>query len=117
MSANLDEEKITKSSIKNIRMTNKSRKELNAPKGEPLLEWMLVTNLPITTIEGAIEITKWYALRFRIETFHRILKSGFLVESCRLGSSQAIANYVSLISVAAWKIFWVTMIGRIHPGH
>src|ERR1700687_6228810 len=48
-------------------------------------------------------------------TSHRILKSGFLVEQCRLGSAESLTRYLTLMSVAAWRIFWITIIGRSSP--
>jgi len=41
---------------------------------------MLLTNLKISSFDEAIEKIKWYCIRWRIETFHKILKSGFKVE-------------------------------------
>jgi len=89
--------------------------ERNTPSGETPLEWMLITNITIRTFEDAAEKVKWYSFRFRIETLHRILKSGFLVENCRLGTAESLTRYLTLMSVAAWRIFWITMIGRVSP--
>jgi hypothetical protein len=52
---------------------------------ESPLEWVLLTNLPLNNFESAVEKIRWYCLRWRIEIFHKILKSGLHVEECRLG--------------------------------
>lgn len=89
--------------------------EKNPPQGEEALEWMLLTDLPVTTLEQAVEKVKWYSLRWRIEIFHKILKSGLHVEECRLESADRLARYLSVMSIIAWRIYWIDLIGRTHP--
>jgi hypothetical protein len=89
--------------------------EQHPPKGEDPLEWMLLTDLPINDFDSAAETVRYYSLRFRIETLHRILKSGFLAEQCRLSSATALIRYLTVLSIASWRIFWITIIGRSNP--
>jgi hypothetical protein len=49
--------------------------ERNKPDNRDAIDWKLMTDLPITTDEAAIEKLNWYALRWKIETFHKVLKS------------------------------------------
>ncbi|MEO7031328.1 MAG: IS4 family transposase, partial [Herbaspirillum sp.] len=49
--------------------------EQDAPAGVKPLEWMLLTTMPVTTLEQAIERLTWYARRWGIEVWHRTLKS------------------------------------------
>jgi hypothetical protein len=48
--------------------------ERGKPRGRDRIEWKLITNLPIASRAQAVEKLQWYALRWRIETFHKILK-------------------------------------------
>ena len=89
--------------------------EENPPKGEEALEWMLLTNLLVTCFNDAIEKVRWYCLRWRIEVFHKILKSGLRVEQCRLQMADRLTRYLTVMSIIAWKIYWMTLIGRAHP--
>ena len=91
-------------------------KEENPPLTvkEPL-EWMLLTNIPVHSYDEAIEKVKWYCLRWRIETFHKILKSGFKVEDCRLGTADRLIRYLGVMSVIAWRMFWITLVNRSSP--
>lgn len=41
------------------------------PKGEKRLQWLLLTNHPIQTLDEAIEVVHGYCQRWRIEEFHR----------------------------------------------
>lgn len=63
----------------------------------------------------ALEKISWYCLRWRIEVFHKILKSGLKVEDCRLSTSERLIRYLSVMSIVAWRIFWLTIISRITP--
>ena len=50
--------------------------ERGKPTGRPAIEWKLITDLPVATRAAAIEKLGWYAQRWKIEVFHKILKSG-----------------------------------------
>ena len=89
--------------------------EENCPENEEPLEWMLLTNLTVQNFDEAVEKIFWYCLRWRIEVFHKILKSGLKVESCRLQRADRLIRYLTLMSIIAWRIFWITLIGRSHP--
>jgi hypothetical protein len=71
--------------------------EKNPPDGEDALEWMLLTDLQITSFEEAKEKVEWYCLRWRIEVFHKILKSGLRVEKCRLQSADRLIRYLTIM--------------------
>lgn len=89
--------------------------EKNPPSEEEALEWMLLTNLFVRNFKEAVEKIRWYCLRWKIEVFHKILKSGFLVEECRLGTAARLRRYLTVISVIACRIFFITLIGRTNP--
>ena len=50
--------------------------ELSPPEGRAPILWKLITNLPVTTHSDAVHKLDWYALRWKIETFFRTLKTG-----------------------------------------
>ena len=54
--------------------------EASAPRGREKIDWKLITNLPVRSHEDAVEKLAWYAMRWRMETFHKILKSGCRAE-------------------------------------
>lgn len=49
--------------------------ERDAPKGCEAIDWKLITDLPVRSRVEAIEKLDWYALRWKIEVFHKIMKS------------------------------------------
>ena len=89
--------------------------EVNPPENEEAVEWMLLTNLPITNFQEACEKVHWYCLRWRIEMYFKVLKSGFKVEDCRLSTADRLMRYLAVMSVVAWRLFMITLIARTEP--
>ena len=80
-----------------------------------LIDWRLITNLPVTTAADAIEKLDWYAMRWKIEVFHKILKSGCRAEDAKLRTAGRLVNLIAIFCVISWCIFWMTMMSRIAP--
>ena len=90
-------------------------RECGAPEGRPPIDWRLITDLPVTTPAEAIEKLDWYAQRWKIELFHKILKSGCRAEDARLRTAERLANLIAIFCILSWRLFWVTMINRAAP--
>jgi hypothetical protein len=58
--------------------------ERDAPKDREKIDWKLLSDLPVRTRQEAAEKLDWYAQRWKIETFHKILKSGCRTEEAKL---------------------------------
>ena len=102
-------------SLPNIDMYAVYVLEPDPPEGEKPLEWMLLTNLPIQSFEEACEKVRWYGLRWRIEMYFKVLKSGFRVEACRLNHAERLTRYLMVMSIVAWRLFMITLIARTDP--
>lgn len=89
--------------------------ERAAPANRKPIEWKLLTDLPVVSRRDAIEKLDWYALRWKIETFHKVLKSGCRAEESRLRTADRLANLISVFCIISWRIFWLTMINRVSP--
>jgi hypothetical protein len=89
--------------------------ERGEPAGRPRIEWKLVTDLPVNSRVGAIEKIDWYALRWKIETFHKILKSGCKAEDSQLRTASRLTNLIAIFCILAWRVFWLTEINRSVP--
>ncbi|TVM03726.1 MAG: hypothetical protein CV087_04020 [Candidatus Brocadia sp. WS118] len=90
-------------------------KEVSPPKGEAGLDWKLLTNREVRDFEQACEKVQWYTVRFRIEVFHKILKSGRRSEDRRLGSLDRLERCLTLDMITAWRLMYLTMQGRETP--
>jgi len=90
-------------------------KEALPPAGEKALDWKLLTNIEVRDFEQACEKVQWYTVRFRIEVFHKILKSGRRSEDKRLGSLDRLERCLSIDMITAWRLMYLTMLGRETP--
>ena len=54
-------------------------------------------------------------MRWKIETFHKILKSGCRAEESKLRTAERLVNLISVYCILSWRIFWMTMINRVCP--
>jgi hypothetical protein len=89
--------------------------ERGAPKNRKKIEWKLITDLPVRCRAEAVEKLNWYALRWKIEVFHKILKSGCKAEESKLRTAQRLTNLIAVFCILSWRIFWMTMLNRSAP--
>lgn len=89
--------------------------EIDPPADRAPIDWKLVTNLPVDDITAAIEKLEWYALRWKVEVFHKVMKSGCGAEKARLETADRLAKFLALIAVVSWRIFFLTMSAREKP--
>jgi hypothetical protein len=89
--------------------------ERATPRGREKIAWKLITNLPVKSLKEAIEKLNWYALRWKIEVFYKILKSGCKAEESKLRSSERLVNLISIFCIIGWRVFWLTMLHRAEP--
>jgi len=91
-------------------------REITAPDDAEPLEWFLLTTIPITTAQQAAECLRWYCLRWRIEDWHRVLKTGCRVEELQHETDDRLERAIAINMVIAWRIMLMTLIGRACPG-
>jgi hypothetical protein len=85
------------------------------PKGQTPVRWWLVTTLPVRTLADAERVVRWYALRWLIERYHFVLKSGCKVEQLQLETAARLDRAVATYSAVAWRLLWLTYEARQHP--
>ncbi|WP_275434436.1 hypothetical protein [Lichenicola cladoniae] len=54
-------------------------------------------------------------MRWKIEVFHKILKSGCRAEDAKLRTADRLANLVALFCIVSWRVMWITMMARAAP--
>lgn len=59
--------------------------EINPPAGRESVEWLLLTNVPVHTMEDLLERVSWYEARWTIEELHKSQKTGCAIEKLQLG--------------------------------
>jgi len=90
--------------------------EENSPKGTEAIHWMLATNIEVNTANDCIELIKWYTQRWKVERFHYVLKTGlFNVEKLQFRTKEGLSNVLSMFSILAYRILYLTYIQRESP--
>jgi hypothetical protein len=85
------------------------------PAGVEPLEWLLLTTRAVPSAIEGLECVAWYACRFGIEVWHKVLKSGCRIEARQLESAARLQRCLTLFSVIAWRIVYATMLSRTLP--
>ncbi len=75
--------------------------EPNTPKNEEPLEWILLTNCPVLSLEDAFERINWYELRWIIEEYHKGMKTGCGIQTLQFASIAPLEPAIALLSAVA----------------
>jgi len=90
-------------------------KEESPPDGEEPLVWLLLTSLPIGRFAEVLRVVDYYACRWQIEVYFRVLKTGCRVEDIQLETAERLRPCLALYEIVAWRVLHVTMLGREAP--
>jgi hypothetical protein len=90
-------------------------REINPPKDVEAIEWMLLTNMKIKNFADVCEKISWYEKRWTIESFHKVLKSGFNAERCQLKTPERLYRFIATISVLAVRLYQLSHYARQNP--
>ena len=104
-----------KAQMPNVRLWAVQAREVAPPEGIEAVEWMLLSSLPVENLQQALEKLRWYAGRWGIEIFHRVLKSGCQIENRQLAGADRLEACLAIDLVVAWRIFHLTKLGRETP--
>lgn len=92
-----------------------SAQEVQAPKGVEPIEWVVLSNWPVKNFKTALRLVRWYALRWGIECWHRVLKTGCGVEKRQFRSAQALTRALALDMIVAMRVLLMVRLGKDHP--
>lgn len=79
------------------------------------IEWFLYTDLEINSVEDAVKIVQYYALRWIIEIYHKILKTGLRAENLQLETAHALFAAISIMSIVGLRLLDLRERLRINP--
>ena len=83
-----------------------------SPEKEPLLEWMLLTNRAVFTVDAARVVAEDYACRWTIEEFHKAQKTGCGIEDLQMTTRHGLDNAIALLSVLAVHVLKLRCLAR-----
>jgi Domain of unknown function (DUF4338)/Transposase DNA-binding/Transposase Tn5 dimerisation domain len=89
--------------------------EDNPPPEREAVQWLLLTTLPVATAEEAQQCLRWYCLRWRIEDWHRVIKTGCRIEDLAHESAERLRRAIAINLVIGWRIMLMTLLGRETP--
>lgn len=89
--------------------------EENPPQGVEAISWMLLTTVPVFSLDEASKIIEWYTCRWLVEVFFKVLKAGCKAEERQLETAERLKRCLALDSVVAWRILYLTTVGRKLP--
>ena len=87
-------------------------KEIDAPRGQEPLEWILLTNVPTQAREQAWERVDGYQCRPMIEEYHKAQKTGCGMEEPRFTTRKALEVSIAMLSVVAVQLLRLRDLSR-----
>lgn len=90
-------------------------REETPPGGAEPLCWLILTTLVVESLADALRCAQWYSLRWLVERYHLVLKSGCRVERLQLETAERIERAVAVYSLVAWRLLWLTYEARKSP--
>jgi hypothetical protein len=90
-------------------------REAGAPAGIEPIEWLLLTTWPVTTLKMARRLVRWYALRWGIECWHKVLKVVCGVERRQMKEAEHLQRALALDMIIASRVLLLTRLGKEHP--
>jgi hypothetical protein len=89
--------------------------ECNPPQDDVPVEWLLLTSLPVEGEEQVRQVIQYYCVRWMIEVFFRVLKSGCRVEERRFEKIDRLLSCMAVYLIVAWRTLQVCRLGRGCP--
>jgi hypothetical protein len=90
-------------------------REVGAPAQAEPIAWLLLSTWPVKTLKMARRLVRWYALRWGIECWHRVLKVFCGVERRQMKSAQALERTLALDMIVASRVLLLKRLGKEHP--
>jgi hypothetical protein len=89
--------------------------EKHPPEGAAAVRWLLLTSIPICSVKQALKCVRWYCRRWRIEEWHRVMKSGCKILEHQNREAHVLLRAIALDAVIAWRIMLLALLGREVP--
>lgn len=89
--------------------------EVNGPQDGTDVSWLLITTLPIDSVEDVLRVVDYYVARWMIEIYFRVLKTGCRVEKIQLETIDRVKNCLAFYKIIAWRVLYLTYLNRECP--
>jgi hypothetical protein len=89
--------------------------EADPPAGVAPLEWILLTDQPVTSLADAVRVMRLYVTRWLCEEFHKALKTGLGIERLQLETAHRLWAAVAILSIVAMRLLDLRELARLFP--
>ena len=89
--------------------------EVGGPGDGTDLSWLLITTLPIETVEDVLRVIDYYVARWTVEIYFRTLKTGCRVEDIQLETTDRLKRCLAFYKIIAWRVLYLTYLNRTCP--
>ncbi len=89
--------------------------EVGGPGDDTDLSWLLITTLPIETVEDVLRVIDYYVARWTVEIYFRTLKTGCRVEDIQLETTDRLKRCLAFYKIIAWRVLYLTYLNRTCP--
>lgn len=90
-------------------------KELDPPRGQKPLQWVIYTSHPVTCYEDALTVIGYYERRPLVEEFHKALKTGCRIEDRLYETAARWENLTGFLSIVAVRLLQLKTIATKQP--
>lgn len=99
------------------RLTAVEAYEINPPpEVKKPIRWVLLTCLPVTNLKDALLIIRYYVLRWLIERFFYLLKSGGAqIEALQMEKPHQLKNAITIYSIAVMNVMKIHYLAKNQP--
>jgi hypothetical protein len=91
-------------SLGELRLNAVLAREVGSKPGQAAVSWLLLTSEPVDDEASARRVLSYYALRWRVEEFHKAWKSGTQVEARRMQSAGNLARIATMLAFVAVRV-------------
>lgn len=89
--------------------------EEQPPPGAPPLEWLLLTSVPVEQLADALERLDWYTCRWKVEEYHKCLKTGCRMELSQLRTGPRLKRLLGFLAILAVRMLQLRDLARTSP--
>lgn len=89
--------------------------EVGGPGDGTDVSWLLLSTLPIESVDEVLCVVDYYVARWTIEIYFRVLKTGCRVEKIQLETTSRVKNCLAFYKIIAWRVMHLTYLNRQCP--
>lgn len=106
----------SKKHLKPANITAVEAYEINPPEEVKPVRWVLLTTLKVEDFLSALQVIRYYVLRWLVERFHFLLKSGGAkIEELQLEKPTRLCNAIVTYSISVMKVMKLRYIAENEP--